>query len=198
MDNLDTNTLGVFVVLAVLVVLALAAWAMQRRRQSDRLQQRFGPEYAHTVDHMGSRDKAEAELLARERRVERLRIRALAPADAERFTREWKRLQARFVDDPRGSLAEADLVVRELMMVRGYPMGDFERRAADISVDHGAVVDHYRAAHAIAVRDESGASETEDLRKAVVHYRALFEELLEVAHEPRRARHPNPRLMETR
>ena len=198
MDNLDSNTVAVFSVLAVLVLLAIAAWAMQRRRQSERLQQRFGTEYTHTVDRMGSRDKAEAELLARERRVERLHIRALSPADAERFNREWKRLQARFVDDPRGSLAEADLVVRELMMVRGYPMGDFERHVADISVDHAAVIEHYRAAHAIAVRDGSDASETEDLRQAVVHYRALFEELLEVAPEPRRARHPNPRLMETR
>jgi hypothetical protein len=198
MDNLDSNTVAVFTVIAVLVLLAVAAWATQRRRQSERLQQRFGAEYAHTVDHMGSRDKAEAELLARERRVERLHLRALSRIDAERFAQEWKRLQARFVDDPGGSLAEADLVVRELMMVRGYPMGDFERRAADISVDHAAVVDHYRAAHAIAVRDESGAGETEDLRKAVVHYRALFDELLEVAPEPRRARQPNPHLMETR
>ena len=197
MDNLDSNSVAVFAVIAVLVLLAVAAWAMQHRRQSERLQQRFGTEYTHTVDQMGSRDKAEAELLARERRVERLHLRALSPADADRFNREWKRLQARFVDDPRGSLAEADLVVRELMMVRGYPMGDFERRAADISVDHAAVVDHYRAAHAIAVRDDSDAGATEDLRQAVVHYRALFDVLLEVAPEPRRGRHPNPRLMET-
>jgi hypothetical protein len=192
MDTLDNNTIAVVAVIAVLVVLALAAWATQRRRQSQRLQQRFGSEYRHTVDRMGSRDEAEAELLARERRVERLHLQPLSPDDAERFTREWKRLQGRFVDDPRGSLSEADLVVRELMIARGYPMGDFERRAADISVDHAAVVDHYRAAHAIAVRDRSGAGETEDLRKAVVHYRALFEELLEVAPEPRRARHLNP------
>jgi hypothetical protein len=196
MDNLDSNSVAVFAVIAVLVLLAVAAWAMQHRRQSERLQQRFGTEYRHTVDRMGSRDKAEAELLARERRVERLHLRPLSPADAERFDSEWKRLQARFVDDPRGSLAEADLVVRELMMVRGYPMGDFERRAADISVDHAAVVDHYRAAHAIAVRDDSGAGATEDMRQAVVHYRALFDDLLEVAPEPHRGRH-NPRLMET-
>ena len=197
MDNLDSNTVAVLAVIALLALLAIAAWAMQNRRQSQRLQQRFGPEYSHTVDRMGSRDKAEAELLARERRVEGLHLRPLSPADAERFNREWKRLQARFVDDPRGSLAEADLVVRELMMVRGYPMADFERRAADISVDHAAVVDHYRAAHAIAVRDDGGAGATEDLRQAVVHYRALFDDLLEVAPEPRRGRHPNPRLMET-
>jgi hypothetical protein len=197
MDNLDSNTIAVLGIVAALIVLAVLAWAMQRRNQSERLRQRFGSEYTRAVDDLGSRDKAEAELLERERRVQRLRIRPLSAEDGARFAREWKRLQARFVDDPRGSLAEADLVVRELMMVRGYPMADFERRAADVSVDHPAVVDHYRAAHEIALRDHGGAGDTEDLRQAVVHYRALFDELLEVA-EPPRARPTYIRHMEIR
>jgi hypothetical protein len=104
----------------------------------------------------------------------------LAPEEAARFSQAWKTLQGRFVDNPKGVLIEADQLVRELMQLRGYPMGDFERRAADISVDHPAVVDHYRAAQAIAMRDRRGEADTEELRRAVVHYRALFDELLEV------------------
>jgi sensor domain CHASE-containing protein len=196
MTNLDTNTLLVLSVLGALVVLAIVAWALQRRRQSERLQQRFGTEYTRAVEHLGDREKAEAELLARERRVERLHIQPLAPPDAARFAQEWKLLQARFVDDPHRTLADADRLVREVMLMRGYPMGDFERRAADISVDHPAVVDHYRAAHAIALRDQHDATDTEDLRKAVVHYRALFDDLLEVAdaRPARRHTHHLPRM----
>jgi hypothetical protein len=199
MAGLDNTTIAVLTAVVVLLALALAAWATHGRRQSARLQQRFGPEYGRAVAHWGDRDKAEAELLERERRVQQLHIRPLAPHDAGRFAHEWRRLQARFVDDPRGSLAHADLLVRELMMVRGYPMADFERRAADVSVDHPAVVDHYRTAHAIAERDGRDAGDTEDLRKAVVHYRALFSDLLEVA-EPRRGAHrtAHVRLMEIR
>jgi hypothetical protein len=104
----------------------------------------------------------------------------LAPPDAARFTQAWNALQSRFVDDPKAVVVQADQLVRELMLKRGYPMGDFERRAADISVDHPTVVEIYRAAQAIAVRDQRGEADTEELRKAVVHYRALFDELLEV------------------
>ncbi|HEU5295796.1 MAG TPA: hypothetical protein VFU71_13525 [Burkholderiaceae bacterium] len=182
LPNLDPNTLGVLTIIVALAMVALVAWlVVQRRRQSERLRQRFGPEYMRTVDHLGSRDKAEAELRARERRVGRLHIVPLAPADASRYAQQWQLLQARFVDNPRGSLAEADRLVRDLMLQRGYPVGDFEHRAGDISVDHPSVVEHYRIAHAIALRDERDASDTEDLRQAVVHYRALFDELLEVA-----------------
>jgi hypothetical protein len=197
--HLNSDTAIVLTIVGVLAVLALVAWLMQHRNRSQRLQQRFGPEYARAVDHLGSRDKAEAELMARERRVERLHIAPLSPAVAARYAQEWKLLQSRFVDNPRGTLAEADRLVRELMLQRGYPMGDFERRAADISVDHAAVVDHYRAAHDIALRDQRDATDTEDLRMAVVHYRALFDELLEVAPERPRHFHRNPnRHMEAR
>lgn len=120
------------------------------------------------------------ELKAREKRVEGLTIISLTPAEAARFSQTWKDLQGRFVDDPKSAVVQAGELVRELMLKRGYPMGDFERRAADISVDHPAVVANYRAAQAITVRDERGETDTEELRKAVVHYRALFDELLEV------------------
>ena len=165
----------------VVVLLAAAAWFFsQRKKQSARLQQRFGPEYGRTVGELGGRTKAESELKAREKRVEQLNITPLAPAEAARFSQAWNALQGRFVDNPKGVVAQADQLVRELMVKRGYPMGDFERRAADISVDHPTVVEHYRAAQAIAARDERGEAETEELRKAVVHYRVLFDEMLDV------------------
>src|ERR1700732_3950798 len=165
---------------AVIALLALAAWFFSQKKQSERLQQRFGPEYGRTVGELGGRAKAESELKAREKRVEHLTITPLAPADAARFSQAWNALQGRFVDNPKGVVVQADQLVRELMLKRGYPMGDFERRAADISVDHPAVVETYRAAKAIAARDERGEADTEELRKAVVHYRVLFDELLEV------------------
>jgi hypothetical protein len=166
---------------AVIALLALAAWLLsQRKKQSVRLQQRFGPEYSRAVGELGGRAKAESELKAREKRVEHLTITPLAPADAARFSQAWNVLQGRFVDNPKAVVVQADQLVRELMLKRGYPMGDFERRAADISVDHPAVVENYRAAQAIAARDERGEADTEELRKAVVHYRVLFDEMLEV------------------
>lgn len=180
MDAIDTRTLLIIVGVVVLGFIALAAWFFYERKQSHRLQQRFGPEYGRTIDELGSRTKAELELKAREKRVERLHIVPLVPSEAARFSQAWKAVQSRFVDNPKGAVAEADTLVRELMQRRGYPMGDFERRAADISVDHPNVVANYRMAQAIAMRAERDAADTEELRKAVVHYRALFAELLEV------------------
>jgi hypothetical protein len=179
MNALPNNTLIIAVVLIVAVA-ALVAWLVMQRQRTQRLRQRFGPEYTRTVNEFGGRTKAEAELTKREQRVARLNITPLAPADAARFSQAWNALQSRFVDNPKGAVGEADHLVRELMVKRGYPMGDFERRAADISVDHPGVVTTYRAAQAIAVRDERGEADTEELRKAVVHYRTLFDELLEV------------------
>lgn len=173
---MDTSLL---MLLAVLVLVAIAAWMLTRRRRSETLEKRFGPEYHRAVSDLGSRDKAEAELLAREKRVSKFRIVPLAPADAQRYSQEWRALQARFVDNPKGVLADADRLVGELMQRRGYPMGDFEQNAADISVHHPAVVEHYRAAHAIAERDRRGEVDTEGMRQAVIHYRALFSELLQ-------------------
>jgi LPXTG-motif cell wall-anchored protein len=180
----DVNLL---VALGIIVLLLVVAGVLlTRRRRSEHLVERFGPEYERAVERTGSRDKAEADLLAREKRVRKLDIVPLAPQDAERFRMEWQGLQGRFVDNPRSAVTEADIMVRDLMTRRGYPMGDFESRAADISVDHPLVVEHYRAAHAIALREREGSADTEALRQALVHYRALFAELLEVAPGPAR------------
>jgi len=180
MDTVQMQNPNLIVGLVILVaIVAVAAWFFYRKQQSRRLEQRFGPEYDRAVSTLGSQEKAEAELKAREQRVEKLTIVPLPPAEAERFSTAWTELQRRFVDSPKGVLAEADLLVRELMTRRGYPMADFERRAADISVDHADVVGNYRAAQAIAARDQRGEADTEQLRQGVVHYRALFEKLLE-------------------
>jgi hypothetical protein len=180
MNTVSANTV-ILVVVLVVAAIAVIAWIFVRRqRQSQRLQQRFGPEYGLAVNELGGQTKAEAELKQREDRVARLNITPLAPADAARFTQAWNGLQSRFIDNPKGVVAEADHLVKDLMMKRGYPMGDFERRAADISVDHPGVVATYRAAQVIAARDARGEADTEELRKAVVHYRTLFDELLEV------------------
>jgi hypothetical protein len=182
---MDTNLILIGVV--ILALIAVAGWLILRKRETQTLEKRFGPEYDRAVEELGSRPKAEAELKARQKRVEQLHIVPLAPAEARRFSDSWRALQGRFVDNPKGVLAEADQLVRELMQQRGYPVGDFDRRAADISVDHPAVVDHYRAAHDIALRDRHGDVDTEGMRQAVIHYRALFAELLEVE-EPKPVR----------
>jgi hypothetical protein len=183
--NLGANqTLAIILVaVGIVAVVAIIAWAraQARRRRTQELQRRFGPEYARTVNEFGDRTKAEAELEAREKRAKTFNLTPLSPADAARFGQAWNALQSRFVDDPKGAVVEADRLVQELMIKRGYPMADFERRAADISVDHPSVVSNYRAARAIALRDSRGEASTEELRKAVVHFRALFQELLEVA-----------------
>jgi hypothetical protein len=178
MNAIPTNTLVAIFVLIVLIMAAVLWFAVQKQR-SLKLKQRFGPEYDRAVSELG-KAKAEAELLKRERRVAGLSIIPITAVDAARFSNAWSALQGRFVDNPKGVVAEADGLVRELMLKRGYPMADFEGRAADISVDHPIVVKNYRAAQAIAVRDVRGEADTEELRKAVVHYRTLFDELLGV------------------
>jgi len=185
MGTMDAQTANLLVGMVLVALIAMAGWYAYQRKQSHRLEQQFGAEYSRTVDELGSRQKAEAELRQREKRVEKFHIVPLTPDDAARFNQTWKGLQARFVDDPKVALAQADRTVRELMQRRGYPMGDFDRRAADISVDHPAVVENYRCAQEIAQRDLRGEANTEDLRRAVVHYRALFNELLEVSDDNR-------------
>jgi hypothetical protein len=190
-----TSTNAIIVV-ALLVLLAATAvvWAtVHRKRQSVRLQKRYGPEYDRTVLRLGSQSKAEAELRQREARVASLTIIPLTSQEAARFDQAWSRLQGRFVDNPGGAVAEADTLVKELMTARGYPVSDFESRAADISVDHPSVVDGYRAAQAIALKNSRGEADTEELRKAVVHYRTLFSELLLVEAVPV-SESPQPRL----
>ena len=180
MNAMTPQTWTLVAIVAAAIVIALAAYAIHRSKQSQGLRTRFGPEYDRAVEAHGSRAQAEAELRRREERVGHLTIVPLAAADAARFSAAWTSLQADFVDNPRGVVDQADALVRELMLKRGYPMSDFEHRAADISVDHPTVVSNYRAAQEIRGRTLRGEVETEELRKAVVHYRALFDELLEV------------------
>ena len=179
MDTMNTQTWIILGVVAVIVLIALAAYLLHQKKQSRGLQEHFGPEYGRAVKELGSRTQAETELKARKKRVEHFNIVPLAPAEAARFGQAWKALQINFVDNPKAVVVQADELVRDLLLKRGYPMGDFERRAADISVDHPAVVANYRAAQVIAARNQRGEADTEELRKAVVHYRALFDELLE-------------------
>lgn len=168
----------IIVAAAVLIVLAVAAIYMRSRR-SRSLQERFGSEYERTVEEEGGRRGAERELAERERQRERLDIIPLAPEARDRYAESWRTVQTRFVDDPAGAVGEADRLVTDVMRERGYPIDDFDQRAADISVDHPDVVENYRAGHALYLKEDRGESDTENLRQAFVHYRALFSELLE-------------------
>jgi cytoskeletal protein RodZ len=177
----DDMPAWVWVVIAVVVIVAvaLAVWAAMRKRRTEQLRQQFGSEYDRTVEETGRERDAESELEARRRRREELDIRPLAPGARTRYADEWRSVQTRFVDDPSGAVVQADALVTQVMRERGYPMDDFEQRAADVSVDHPEVVSNYRAAHGISIANERGKATTEDLRTAMVHYRALFVELLE-------------------
>ncbi len=174
---MDPKLIGAMVVMVL--VLIVAAIMVSRNRQGDRLRQSFGSEYERQVEKSGgSRSKAEAELLRREKRIEKLDIRPLPPGQREAFLADWTQVQAGFVDDPQKSIAMADALVGDVMKARGYPVEDFEQRAADISVEHPGLVSNYRAAHEIAVRHRQGKAGTEDLRAAFIGYRSMFEELL--------------------
>jgi len=171
----------VLAAVVILIVAVLGVMYMRKRRSTTAdLRQRFGPEYERAVREHGSERKAEAKLADRERRVEKLTIRALDPSERERFVERWGSVQSRFVDSPKGAVAEADDLVSSLMKTRGYPVSDFDQRAADISVDHPRVVENYRSAHEIALRIGKNEATTEDLRTAMIHYRSLFEELVQV------------------
>ncbi len=185
MDSLDPRiVIGVLVALAVIIV----AFVLMQKRRTDELRTKFGPEYERLVHERGDARHAESELAQRVDRVKQLQIKPIAPEQRNRFVDAWRSDQARFVDDPKGAVVEADRLVADLMQVRGYPVGDFEQRAADVSVDHPHVVQNYRVAHDIAVREQRGEASTEDLRVAMVHYRALFADLLDSNEpEPREA-----------
>jgi hypothetical protein len=148
------------------------------KRKTARLRTRFGPEYARVVQESGSRRQGEAGLQEREKRVEGFKIRPLAPSDRDLYIASWGRVQGQFVDDPKTSVSRADQLLGDVMSARGYSVSEFEQRSADISVDHPLVVENYRAAHEIAVRDAAGQASTEDLRQAMIHYRTLFDELV--------------------
>lgn len=174
---MDTWQIALIVV-AVLVAVSVV-WIGSRRQRTQRLTEQFGPEYQRAVEAAGDQRAAERELHERSQRVKGYEIRALSVAERDRYIASWTETQAHFVDDPSGAISQADMLVQEVMRARGYPMADFDQRAADISVDHPHVVDEYRAAHNVAERHARGGVETEDLRQGMVHYRALFQELLE-------------------
>jgi hypothetical protein len=181
-----TTTTLVIVAIVVAVAAVALAWMYSERRRREHLRTRFGPEYQRAVQDLGNAQKAEAALQEREKRVASYRIHELSAEERSRFSEAWRRVQARFVDDPAGAVTEADLLVTEIMTARGYPMSDFDRRAEDLTVDHPNVVHHYRQARDIASRHSRKSATTEDLRQALVHYRALFADLLEAPHQPAR------------
>jgi hypothetical protein len=171
----------ILIVVAAIVFTAIAVWAILRANQRASLRQRFGPEYERTVDLTDSRrERREAEGMLAERasRRDELEIRELAPATQARFSDRWEQIQAHFVDHPGDAVREADVLVGEVMGERGYPVEDFDTQADLVSVDHPDLVENYREGHRIAMRHEDAGADTEDLRRAFLHYRSLFSELL--------------------
>lgn len=177
---MDQHQLAILMaVVAAAAVIAVVGFVLARKRRSRQLRERFGPEYDRVLKKEGEVRRAEGVLEMRAQRREKFKIRPLAPDDSAKFAERWRGVQSQFVDDPKGSVSRADQLVSEVMEARGYPMADFEQRVADISVDHPVVVENYRAAHDIALRHSRGQASTEDLRRAMVHYRSLFDELLQ-------------------
>jgi hypothetical protein len=180
LNLMDPKLIAVAVVVILVIVVAVVLYMRKRRNTTVGLKDRFGPEYDRAVKQHGSERKAEAKLADRETRVDMLKIRDLDLAERERFLAQWQAVQSRFVDYPKGAVTEADELVSSLMQTRGYPVADFDQRAADISVDHPRVVENYRSAHTIALRLGKGEANTEELRTAMIHYRSLFDELVQV------------------
>jgi hypothetical protein len=174
---------GWVLIAAAIVVIAAVAILVTRsansRKRTERLKERFGPEYERTVGEAGEQGGAEDELAARERKRDKLDIVPLSPGAREKYADSWRTVQTAFVDNPSSAVGDADRLVTQVMRDRGYPIDDFDQRAADISVDHPKVVENYRTAHSIYLLQEEGDVGTEDQREAFVHYRALFEKLLE-------------------
>ncbi len=179
--TLNNLELGAIAIVAVVIV-AVMAWLFDRRRRATTagLRERFGPEYERTVEKQGSRRAGQAKLQDREKRVGKLTLRDLEPAERERFLEQWKVAQSHFLESPKTAVTEADALVSSLMQCRGYPVSDFEQRVADISVDHPLLTENYRTAHAIALQLDKSGTSAEDLRTAMLHYRSLFDALLEV------------------
>ncbi len=172
------NTTAIIAIIVAIVALLVAIWAVWKTQRTKRLRSRFGPEYDYTVQRQGDRRKAETELAQRETKVKHLSIRDLTHREREQFANAWRDQQARFVDDPKLAVLEADRLVTRVMTARGYPTSDYETQAAYASVDHARVIGDYREAHTIAERSQNGQATTEDLRRAMIFYRRLFEELV--------------------
>ena len=168
------------VIAAAVLVLVVGVWTLAAWRRRTQLREQFGPEYERLLAERGDRREAESELLGRQKRREEMDIRPLDPSARDNYAIAWREIQARFVDGPAVAVKEANGLVTEVMRDRGYPIEDFDQRSADISVDYPVVVENYRAAQTITLRNEEGRASTEDLRQAMVHYRSLFSSLLDV------------------
>jgi hypothetical protein len=181
---METRTLmmvvvGIAVLVIILVIIGTALWVMTRKRHTEALKDKFGPEYDYTVNQLGDQQKAEAELEIREKRFEELEIRELSSEEQTRYLRAWEQIQARFVDNPEGAVTQADDLIQDVMRDRGFPVADFEQRSTDLSVAYPTVVSNYRAGYDIAWRIGNEGVTTEDLRQAIVYYRSLFNELVQ-------------------
>ena len=172
------NPVMLIVIVVVVLALGIGLWMYIRKERTQKLRSKFGPEYDKALGEHRDRGHAESELQKRATRVARFSIHPLKAEDHSRYSEDWRREQSLFVDDPRAAVNHADTLVQDVMQTRGYPVGDFDQNAADLSVDHPRVVENYRTAHEIALREGRGPGTTEDLRKAMVSYRALFEDLL--------------------
>ena len=178
---MDNNTLYMIVIVVVVLVIVgviLGVVSSQRKRSQQKLHDRFGPEYEHTVQAMGDEKKAQTELVERQKHVEALDIRPLSVEERTRYLAEWATVQSKFVDEPGQAIIDADRLITEVMQLRAYPVADFDQRAADISVNYPALVSNYRAARQIANKNKLQQADTEELRQAMIYYRSLFEELL--------------------
>jgi hypothetical protein len=178
-STLSTTDLVLMIAVVVIVIAGAATFLFMRKRRTAGLRTQFGgQEYDRALQEGGNRRKAEAGLQDRKERVESFHVRELSAADHARFVEAWRGVQTRFVDSPAGVVSEADTLLGDVMLARGYPVSDFAQRGADISVDHPLVMENYRAAHGIAIRQKAGQASTEELRQAMIHYRTLFEELV--------------------
>jgi uncharacterized protein YneF (UPF0154 family) len=176
---MNTNIYIIIIVVLILVILGLIMGPIfSRRQRSKRYQNKFGPDYDHTVKTMGNEKKAQTEMDERQKHVDTLNIRALSLSERDRYLAEWKAVQAKFIDQPGQATVEADHLIMEVMQLRNYPVSDFEQRAADISINYPELVSNYRLARAIAIKNEQHKADTEELRQALVYYRSLFDELL--------------------
>jgi hypothetical protein len=178
----------VVIVLAALAAIAgtLIIASRSSRKRHDQLKARFGPEYDRALAEHGSEAKAERELIAREKRVHKQKLRPLSDPDRVQYSADWRQVQARFVDDPNGAVQAADELIQTVMLTRGYSSKDIDERIADLSVEHAGVIDHYRSAQVLAQANREGRANTEELRQAFVHYRALFSDLLDHSEPPER------------
>jgi hypothetical protein len=179
LSAVSTTQIAIVFGVVVMVVAGIAIWLFIRKRRTERLRTRFGgAEYDRALQEGGNRRHAEAGLNKLTDRVESLHIQPLGLGDRTRFVESWRKVQTRFVDGPGGAVTEADQLLGDVMSTRGYPVSDFEQRAADISVDYPSVLENYRSAHKIAIRQTQGQASTEELRQAMIHYRTLFDELV--------------------